>query len=289
MDEMQRFNRGLSDDLVAELQGGRFAQLLAASARVGLDVQLREDYVSFYHDGLSVLGLSKHVASPRYRARIHRKYLEVISLPDALAPAGDYCCFSATEQFTEAYTQQLPTILSNALSYAGAEAVVEQKMIRASHGSGSPVTFIDRQVQVHGVRKKADLVGLTAEGQFAVTEVKQGLDNRIQHLMDQIGEYYSVMAGPDGCLREDVVRSYRKVVEQKQSLGLLPGNILFPDDRMQVTCLLVLYGYNPRSELLARLRQAGADSSLPVALAMLPTGSFTLPPATAWERLCQAP
>ena len=202
-------------------------------------------------------------------------------VPAALAPAGDYRCFSATEQFTEAYTLQLPTILSNALRYAGPEAVVEQKMIRASHGSGSPVTFIDRQVQVHGVGKKADLVGLTAEGQFVIAEAKQGLDNRIQHLMDQISEYYSVMAGPDGRLREEVARSYCKVVEQKQSLGLLPGNMRFPDDRMPVTCLLVLYGYNPRSKLLARLRRASAAHSLPVALVVSPvrfvSGTTTSP------------
>jgi len=286
MKPMQSFNRGLSDEFVAELLSGRFAGLLAESLRVGLDVQIREDYLNFYHDGLSVLALSEHTSSPRHRGRIHRKYLDGIQLPCAMASAGDYRRFDATEQFVEPYIRCLPALLANAATYAGLEAIVEQRMIQASHTAGATVAFIDRQVQVHGVRKKADLVGLTAAGQFAITEVKQGLDNRIQYLMDQIGEYYTVMAGPDGCLREEVARSYRRVAEQKQSLGLLPGNTRFPDDRMQMTCLLVLYGYNPRSELLARLRQASAAHSLPVALVVLPEGSYTLPPVAAWERLC---
>jgi hypothetical protein len=209
-------------------------------------------------------------------------------LPDALALAGDYRRFHATGQFVGAYTEHVPAILSTAQPYAGPEAVVEQMMIRASHGGASPVVFIDRQVQMHGVRKKADLVGLTAEGQFVLTEVKRGLDNRIQHLMEQIREYYTVLAGSDGCLREEVVRSYRKVVQQKQSLGLLPRDIRLLDELDKVTCLLVLYGYNPRSELLVRLRQASSAHSLPVSLVVLPEGFYTLPPAAAWERLCPA-
>ena len=288
MEPMQQFKRGLSDEFVTELRAGRFAPLLAKSVSAGLDVQIREDYLNFYHDGLSVLALSEHAASPRYRARIHRKYLDCVALPDALAPAGDYRWFDGTGQLTTAFVQHLLKILSNAQRHQGREAVVEQKMIRASLGIGSPVVFIDRQVQVHGVRKKADLVGLTAAGQFVITEVKQGLDNRIQHLLDQIEEYYSVMVGPDGCLRGEIVRSYRKVVEQKRSLGLLPQDIRLPDERAQVICLLVLSGYNPRSELLVRLRQASGDHSLPVVLVVLPEGSYTLPPVAAWERLCPA-
>ena len=286
MESKLRFNRGLSDEFVTELMSGRLAPLLVTSANAGLDVQIRENYLSFYYDGLSVLALSEHAALPRYRARIHRKYLDGIVLPDALALAGDYRRFHATGQFVGAYTEHVPAILSTAQPYAGPEAVVEQMMIRASHGGASPVVFIDRQVQMHGVRKKADLVGLTAEGQFVLTEMKRGLDNRIQHLMDQIREYHAVLAGSDGCLREEVARSYRKVVEQKQSLGLLPGSVRFSDSQVRVTCLLVLYGYNPRSELLTRLRQASAAHSIPVDLVMLPEGSYTLPPMAAWDRLC---
>jgi len=288
VDETQRFNRGLSDRFLASLATGRLAPLLALASRSGLDVQIRENYLSFYHGGQAVLSLSEHARSPLYRARLHGKYVDGIAFPNALAPAGDYRRFEVTGKFVEAYTQHLPAILSNARECAGPEAIVEQMMIRASHNGGSPVAFIDRQVQVHGVRKKADLVGLTASGQFAITEVKQGLDNRIQHLMDQIGEYYSVMAGPDGCLRKDVARSYRSVVEQKQSLGLLPGDLRPADDQIQVTCLLVLYGYNPRSELLTRLRQASLAHSLPVAVVALPEGSYALPSMATWERLCLA-
>ena len=288
MDTRKQFGRGLSDEFVTELRSGRFAPLLATSLNVGLDVQVRENYTSFYYNGLSVLALSGHFPCPHYRARIHRKYLGQVELPCALPPVGDYLRFDATVEFTEAYARQLSAILRNAQLYVGKEGEVEQRMIRANNCSGSSIILIDRQVQIHGIRKRADLVGLTAKSQFVIAEVKQGLDNRIQRLLGQICDYYAVLAGPDGCLRQDVAQSYRKVVEQKQSLGLLQNDTPPVNGQTPVTCLLVLYGYNPRSELLARLRQGSPAHSIPVDLVVLPEGSYALPPQADWKQLCSA-
>lgn len=289
MPKVQQFNRGLSDGFMTELSSGRFALLLAESLRIGLDIQIRKDYLNFYHNGLSVLALSEHAASPLFRARIHRKYVEGVDLPHPMAPSGDYRRFDATTEFVVPFVRCLPNLLANAEAYAGPEAIVEQKMIPASHALGATVAFIDRQVQVPGVRKKADLMGLTTNGRFVVAEVKQGLDNRIQHLMDQIREYHVVVTGPDGRLREDIGVAYRRVIEQKQSLGLLPQHIRPPVDRAAVRCLLVLYGYNPLSELLTRLRHTAAASTLAVDLVLLPKGCCELPPDTCWEHLCTVP
>lgn len=288
MGTMRLFNRGLSDLLVIELRSGRFVPLLAESLRVGLDVQIREDYLNFYHNGLSILALSRHTSLPCFRVRIHWKYLDGIELPREMPRAGDYRRFDASLELVEMLIRRLPILLKNAALYAGPEAIVEEKMIRGSHNDSSGIAFIDRQVQVPGVRTRADLVGLTAEGQLVVTEVKQGLDNRIQHLMDQIRGYYVVLTDPCGCLREDVANAYRRVVEQKHSLGLLPQHVRPPVAGAAVKCLLVLYGYNPLSKLLARLRLAAATGSLPVDLVMLSEQCYDLPPATVWERLCPA-
>lgn len=282
----QRFDRGVSQEFMAGLQSGQFASLLALAAKAKLDVQIRERYLNFYHHGLSVLKLSEKDKPPRYRAEIHWKYLYGIELPDALKQSDEYQWFGATEQFLEAYLRHLPAILSNADRCAKPEATAEQLMIRASHCDGSPVIFIDRQVQAHGRRRKADLVGLTTAGQFVIIEVKQGLDPRIQHVLGPIAEYHSIMAGPDGRLRCEFVHSYRKVVEQKQSLGLLPENMRPLDERAQVACLLVLYAYKSDSKLLAMLAETSAAHSLPVSFVMLPEGAYTLPPIADWERLC---
>ena len=68
MGTMRRFNRGLSDQLVIELCPGCFVPLLVESLRVSLGVQIREDYLDFYHNGLSILALSRHpVVSNRLR------------------------------------------------------------------------------------------------------------------------------------------------------------------------------------------------------------------------------
>lgn len=51
------FNRGLAEEFVRELKGGRLSGLLTCARQRGLDVQIRENYVNFYHQGCSVLKL----------------------------------------------------------------------------------------------------------------------------------------------------------------------------------------------------------------------------------------
>ena len=279
------FKRGLSDKFVRELQTGCFSPLLATARAANLDVQIREHYLNFYQDGLSVLRLSEHAVKPFYLARIHWKYLEGISLPDPLRCDDDYRSFAASGQFIEGFLTHLHAIGRNAEKYARAEATVEQKIVRASQSPQSPIVFIDRQVQVHGIQKKADIVGLTGTGQFVITELKQGLDNRIQELLTQIQHYYKTLC-VGGFLHKEVAQSYRKVVLQKQTLGLLSGEVRPPDERYPVKCLIVLYAYNDRSRLLDRLRQAAKTCFLPVSLVRIPEGKYVLPPAAEWEQLC---
>ncbi|MCE5278068.1 MAG: hypothetical protein ABFD92_07540 [Planctomycetaceae bacterium] len=279
------FRRGLSDDFVAQLMSGHLAPLLSAADNFGLDVQIRENYLNFYYEGLSLLKLSQNNRDVRYRAVIHREFLSDISYPEPLAPEGFYCRFAASEAFVAAYVANLERLLANAQPHAKAEAAIEQRIIKAGCSPDAPLVLIDRQVQLHGVSGRADMVGMTGDGQFVIVELKQGLDNRIQHLLDQMRDYYTIMAATDGLLRMEMAHAYRKVVQQKQSLGLLPPALRFPEGRPPVTCLLVLYDYNPASKLLTRLLTTAALHSLPIALVELPPGSYTLPPAAAWKPL----
>ncbi|MCE5327688.1 MAG: hypothetical protein LLG01_14885 [Planctomycetaceae bacterium] len=278
------FNRGLSDCFLAELLSGRLAPLLKSAGAFGLDGQIRENYLNFYHDGLSLLKLSQ-LAACQYRAEIHREFLPGITLSDRLASTGAYHHFSASDDFVAAYMANMGGLLANAQPHAKAEAAIEQRIIKAGCLPEAPLVLIDRQVQLHGVCGRADMVGMTGDGQFVIVELKQGLDNRIQHLLDQIRDYYRIMAAPDGLLRMEMAHAYRKVVQQKQLLGLLPPSLRFPEGRPLVTCLLVLYDYNPASKLLTRLRTAAASHSLPIALVELPVGSYALPSAGDWKPL----
>ena len=291
MHEGARFSRGLSDQLLEELKQGRFSMLLRALAGRGLDVQLRERYIDVYARGCRVLMLvERRFREGRYRASIHRKYLDGLVLPDARSGSerDQYVHFCASPDFVEGYVASLDTILWNSEGYVKPEAELEEHMIWQSHCRSSPVLFIDRQVQVHRIRRRADLIGVTTcsadRARVVLVELKQGLDTRIQHLMGQMGQYREVIA-PDGRLDHEVAAAYRRVVAQKQELGLLPPAAVFPDEDPSVECLLVLADYNPKSELLTRLRHRARDASYGARLVLLEKGTHILPPAAQWEEL----
>ena len=283
----KQFNRGLSAGFLAELVEGRFAPLVSRTRSAGLDLQIRDDYVNIYHQGRSALKLSERKRPPGYRASIHEEYLHDVSFDETPENRSNYRNLGASEGFVEDYLRQLPLILANVEEHALPEGTVEQAIVAANCQSISSVVLIDRQIQVPGVSRKADLVGLAGadNDRFAIIELKQGLDQRIQDLISQIAQYHQVLTGPEGALRPEVHQAYRQVIEQKQKLGCLPEGVGLPSGQLPVECLLVLYDYNPRSVLLDRLRTAARESSLRVKLAMLPARQFVLPPEEDWEVL----
>jgi hypothetical protein len=161
-------------------------------------------------------------------------------------------------------------------------------MIRRSCLAGSPVVFFDRQVQTHGIRKRLDLAALSCpcdeETSVILVEIKQGLDNRIQELMEQIQDYHDAFA-PGGRLRQDVTSSYQMVLRQKKQLGVISDSVTFPSQPPRVECLLVLYAYNPKSRLLNRLRESARSSALRPKLVLIEEGCYSLPPVEEWEQL----
>jgi hypothetical protein len=184
------------------------------------------------------------------------------------------------------YLAHLPQVLGNAKEHSSPEAEIEERMIHGSYAASSPVVFIDRQVQVHGVRKKADVLGISqATGTAVLTELKRGSDVRIQHLMSQIAAYHAVLAGDDGRLKQEVADSYCRVTLQKKLLGLLPKTASLPAMAPVAECLLVVYDPQAKGEQLQRLRSSARHSPLKTKLVLLPKGQYVLPPPEQWECL----
>lgn len=286
VDKQRPFSRGLSEAYLYDLQAGCLAPLLQAALTMLLDVQLRDGAVDWYADGRRVLHVKELVRKGGYLACIHQKYVDGLRLPGG-THTGEYRQWPVTDAFLMDLLVVLPDLVEQSQAYRKPETTVEEALIRASVQSASPAVFFDRQVQVPGIQLRADLLGvhLTADGpSVLLTELKRGLDNRIQHLLSQIGAYVSALA-PDGFLRDDLATAYRTVVAQKVALGLLPSTSSLASGRLPVSGLLVLYDYNPRSELLARLRASVGDLPRQVYLCLLPAGSYQLPPMETWEVL----
>lgn len=281
-----RFCRGLSANCLEALRDGFLRPLFQSLKSASLDIQLRERYLDAYAQGRSVLSLHERDYGTRFLAKIHQKYLDGIELPDGKF-GKYYAHYPVTAAFMKAYSEQLPAILANASKYAKPEGTAEEAILQASLCIGAPVLFVDRQVAIPDTGIKADALGWqsTADGgRMIIAEIKQGLDNRIQELMTQMMSYASIMA-PDGGLRADLAASYRTVIAQKQALDLLPASLSLPIGILPTTCLFILYDYNPRSELLDRLRLVAKQSTLRTQLILLPKDVYTLPPVTAWEIL----
>jgi len=283
------FKRGLSEEFLRDLKDGWLAGLLACAHEQELDVQIREDYVNFYHQGCSVLKLTHHSHLSAYRAEIHVKYVSGLSLPGRQNRGGNYAVFNTSDVFVEAYVQRIADIMANAGHYVKPESTVEKSLITASFDTSSPVVFIDRQVQVHGVPKRIDMVGVTrppqGEPQFILAELKEGLDASIQRVTGQIAGYHRVLVNEDGVLKDCVHRAYQDVVDQKIQLGLLPPCVTFPEAEARVECLVVLCNCSAKSQLPDRLRQEARQSTLRARLVLLDEGCFALPPQEQWERL----
>lgn len=282
------FDRGLSPEFLKALQpGGPFACLVDASRAHSLDLQIRKDYLNLYHQGCSVLKLSRRAT--RFEATIDSKYLEAVELPDARRRAARQQVFKASDEFIKAFLGGVQAIKETAEPYASKEAGVEEEIIRAHLKRSCPVVFIDRQVEKSGVGKSVDLVGLTSREQFLLAELKCEADDSIQRVHKQIAGYCAFVAERDGLLCGQMAHSYRKVVSQKQILGLLSEKTKFPSGRPPVICLLILYNYKKRSRLLGILREAVREAPLPLPLYLvqLPEGNYQLPPQEMWEELSE--
>jgi hypothetical protein len=282
-----RFARGLKDEFILELNEGFLKPLLISAKSRDLDVQIRENNVDIYESGRCVFNLTHLSRSGAYSARIHNKFLKGLAWSDqSEVRSDDYSSFPVNDSFLNQYIASIDQILKNAITTAKSEATVEGSLVQASHHPGSPLVFLDRQVQLHGASIRMDLIGLSSgtEPKIILTELKNGLNNDIQNLMDQISKYYKLIA-PDGRLREDVFSSYSKVIKQKQKLGLISPELDMPDKCPCVESLIVLYDYNERSRLLDRLTQAAKEHTLPVWLVVLPKGQFVIPQMQDWRRL----
>jgi hypothetical protein len=171
------------------------------------------------------------------------------------------------------YVRWLPFVKQRALElrrYAN-ELEVEQWVIRAgsreamlAQGCKPDYLAIDRQAITPDRRGRVDVLGYcwrfprqqNQRVPLVVLEVKHLLNNEIQDVQDQLWMYHEWVSDPAhlAALADEL----EMVAKQKAQLGLLrPEVATLRVDRNPFTIryAMVLVDYNPRSELLPRLKQ----------------------------------
>ena len=279
------FRRGLSDRLLRDLLDGPGATVLRACVDAGLDVRLRPGYVSLYFKGRSMARIVGRQRVP-HKLWVNAKYVAGRIGGFAGRSRGDYLVFDVEADFAEAYATELSQLIRRAEDHVGHEENVELDLLR-HNAEPTGVFCFDRQVQVSGIRRRLDVVGLTAGRSPALVaiEVKRYPDNRIQVAPQQLHEYVEILdRGGDG-LCGDVADSYRTVCTQLRRLGRPAPEPERITARMPVTGLLVVSHYNCRSRLLSRAHEVAATLERPVYLWQPGRKEFVIPPPEEWTRM----
>ena len=118
------FQRGLSEQLLADLLGGPCSTVLTACVEAGLDVRLRANYVSLYYRGRSMARIVGRRGRPA-KLEIHHKYVEGLIRPFSGRTSGGYLAFDVDADFAEAYPNKLVSMIRLAHKHAGPEEDVE--------------------------------------------------------------------------------------------------------------------------------------------------------------------
>ena len=281
----RQFRRGLSERLLEDLQDGPCATVFRACIDAGLDVRLRPGYVSLYFEGRSMARIvgRRRVA---HKLWVHAKYAAGPIGGHAGQSRGSYFVFDVDAGFAEAYAMELSSLIRRAQDHVGHEENVELDLLRDNAEPGEVFCF-DRQVQVPGIRRRLDVLGLIGGHPPALVaiEVKRYRDNRIQVAPQQLHEYLEILDRSGEGLRGDVAESYRTVCTQLRRLGLPAPEPERITARMPVTGLLVVSHYNSRSRLLSRAHRMAATLERPLYLWQPGAGDFVIPPPEAWIRM----
>lgn len=278
------FNRGLSQQLLDDLREGPSSIILAACIERGLDVRLRDNYVNVYFRGRSVACLRGRRGRP-VLLEVHNKYLDGGVIGPRRGRSGEYyCAFDVDAGLAEAYAGNIDGLVDRARAFVGAEEGVEESLLRANGGTSAVFCF-DRQVQVPGIRRRLDLMGLRTDGSAMVAiEVKRYPDPRIQDVPSQLHGYLETFDPDDNGLRADVADSYRTVCRQLRELGLPAPDPAMVAEGMPVEGLVVLADNNARSQLLPRAHAQAQGLDRPIWL-WEPREAFAIPAKAEWVQM----
>lgn len=236
------FRRGLDPYFAESLRDGALRPLTDATLTLGLDLQVRGNYIDIYDGGNSVLNLQYLPRQKRFRAAIHHKFNPPAGFVPGRESAYAERLFDREEAslFAAAFVGALPQIRTAASLHNKAEGLAEFGIARANRQA--PFVVLDRQVQLGGRRDtKVDVFGLYLDPlapSVVLLELKYG-PNLVVDVLNQVDRYRSYY-DDQGKLRRDVADSLEDALALKNALGLLQGVPPCPLRTLPLNYLVVL-------------------------------------------------
>ena len=221
-----------------------------------LTLEIRDAYINLYYKGNSLLKLTEAGSPLYYKAEIHKKFLEGLSMPPDLSR-------STVAHFIE----NIPHLKENISRYGqqSLELEYEQMIIRANNfepRNNTEYFIVDRQYTVKEGR--FDLTGMywsrggrrrNQEVPVCFMEIKFALNKDIQALHEQLARYYEPIKNHAACIAEEMEGIFKqklalKLYDQPSERLNAMKTLTFSRDINDFQFILILVDYNENSRLL---------------------------------------
>lgn len=255
-----QFRRFLSRPLLEAACNGALREVLAAIPE-SCDVRIRDNEIHVYARGNRI---AMRLSRKGPILELHVKYVGGTALRECanLRPGGSLARYLVDHHFSQLWEASVVGVLRAAENARrGPEGAVEAAVVTANRDNPN-FEIIDRQVQLPGIRRRVDVLGIAPgrDGDVLVAlEIKNRLDNRIQVVGQQVSEYVRILTRRTGGVADDIASSYATALPQLKALGRSAPNAGRIRDGMPVIGAILLAHYNHRSRLLDRAKRTKTE------------------------------
>ncbi len=210
--------RKLSNTFLKCLKSGFLSEITECVKRDrDLNLEIRDTYINVYYKGNSLLKLAEVGSLLRYKAEIHKKFLEGVNIS-----------LDFTEDTVPQFVANIPFIKENIIRHGqrSLELEYEQMIIRANNfepRNNTEYFIVDRQYTVKEGR--FDLTGIhwgmhgrqkNRKASVCLMEIKFALNQDIQLVHEQLARYYEPIKNK----ATDIAEEMETVFKQKLALKL---------------------------------------------------------------------
>lgn len=221
-----------------------------------LNLEIRDSYINIYYKGNSLLKLVEAGSLLRYKAEIHKKFLEGVKIS-----------LDFTEITVPQFVKNIPLIKENIIKHGkrSLELEYEQMIIRTNNferRNNTEYFIVDRQYAVKegrfdlsGIYWKMDGRRRNQEVPVCLMEIKFSLNTDIKDVHKQLARYYEPIKNNAAGIAEEMETVFRQKLilnlydQTSQRINAMK-TLTFSRNIEAFQFILVLVDYNQNSSLL---------------------------------------